>query len=68
MNASGVTDDVLNRHAQAHWGATLIENVRRLRILRDAKEITIPHLPFFHDDVIVESETPGATRNWPDID
>ena len=61
-------DYVLNRHTQAHRVATLVENVQRLRTWRDENIHATPYLPFFHDDMAVEAETPGATRNWPGID
>ena len=61
-------DYVLDRHTQAHRVATLIENVRRLRTWRDEGTSVSPYLPFFHNDVAVDAEIPGATRNWPDID
>ena len=58
-------DYVLDRHTQAHRVASLFENVRRLRAWRDEGVAVFPYLPFFHDDVVVDSEISVVTRNWP---
>lgn len=52
-------------HTQAHRVATLVENARRLRRVRETGVAEPPHLPYFLADVDVCREARSATMGWP---
>ena len=59
---------VLAHHTQADRVASLLENVRRLRLSRCPTESpTPPYLPFFLSEVNLEKEARSSTRNWPGL-
>lgn len=56
---------VLENHTQAHRVATLLENVRRLRAMREKGVPQAPYLPFFLPEIDTARELSKAVRNWP---
>jgi hypothetical protein len=58
-------DCVWRHHTQAHRVSTLLENVRRLRAIREKGITARPFLPFFLPEVDVCEEERFAVRQWP---
>lgn len=55
---------VRSRHMDCHRVETLVENVRRLRMMRGRRECIDAYMPYFVDSVIASEERLTATRNW----
>lgn len=52
------------KHTQAHRVSDLIENIRRIRVMKSQRVLTSPHLPFFLETIDPRIEESFATRNW----